>query len=74
MGPSMLSCERVEYIIIVSDNAEVDPHRLYDLNGQILTWMNIFVRRGIPNDDALSQGDGRESGKEGENQKLHRRS
>jgi hypothetical protein len=75
MGPSMLSCERVEYTVIVSDdNAEVDPHGLYDLNRQILTCVNIFVRGGIPNHDALSQSDGRESGKEDETRELHRRS
>jgi hypothetical protein len=62
MGPSMLSCERVEHTVIVSGDRA--PHMLYNLNRQLLTRVNIFVRGGIPNSDALSQSDGRESGKE----------
>lgn len=60
--------------LVSDDNAEADPYGLYDLNRQILTRMNIFVRGGIPNDDALSQTDGREGRKEDETQEFHRRS
>lgn len=74
MGPMMLSCERVEYTVIVSGESAVDSHMLYDFNGQMLTRVNIFVCGGIPNRDALSQSDGRESGKEDETQELHCRS
>ena len=60
--------------LVSDDNAEADPYGLYDLNRQILTRMNIFVRGGIPDDDALSQTDGREGRKEDETQEFHRRS
>ena len=63
----MLSCERVEHTVIVSgESAELNSHILYDFNDQLLTRVNIFVRGGIPNRDALSQSDGGESGKEDE--------